>query len=471
MADELSNSYEKIIVANGEIFSDALSGSILTEGKYPIVLTAKDKLDSSVKAKISKAKEVYILGGSETISLNVENDIKSLGKKVSRVQGIDRYETSVKIADITRSKDLVLVNGDFFPDSLIASGIALLSNKSILLVKSNEIPKSVEQYIKNVNPSSITIIGGNKSVSDSIAKAAKALSKNVSRISGKDRYSTSLEVAKQFKDLKNMIIASGESFSDALSASSIAGKLKAPIILIDGKNDAVALKYIENNKKGIDNLKIVGGPRLISENIYKSIENVFIEAKDNKKPIASLRPNSSAKPESDKIKPNPKPDSNPQQPKLADKPANGIWYGTAFEGYGVEQYGASIVKVEIRDGKIKSSEAIKHCASDSDYINLSKKLLPTVKDKNTSDIDSIIKELSNEEYKNHGEYADAVTGATRTSRGYAIAIKNAIERARKFEADKKEQKIAYIKITGDNADRPGFDRSKIAFKKRHKSRF
>lgn len=121
-----------------------------------------------------------------------------------------------------------------------------------------------------------------------------------------------------------MIVASGENFSDALSASSISGKLKEPILLVDGKNGSVTIDYIEKNKKNTNNIKIVGGSRWISEKTYKSIENVFIETKDNKKPIASLRPNSSAKPELNKPKPNPKPDSNPQQPKLADKPADGI---------------------------------------------------------------------------------------------------------------------------------------------------
>lgn len=258
-----------------------------------------------------------------------------------------------------------------------------------------------------------------------------------------------------------MIVASGENFSDALSASSIAGKLKAPILLIDGKNGAVGavtIDYIEKNKKNIEKIKVIGGPSLVSESIYKSIDRAIRETKDNKKP--DVKPN----PEKPNSKPDPNPKPKPEQPKLSDKPKDGIWYGTAFEGYGPEAYGASIVKVEIKDGKIKLAEAIKHCASDDYYIGLAKKLLPLVKDKNTSDVDSIIKELSNGDGKNKGTYADAVTGATRTSKGYAMAIKNTIERARKFESDKKEQKIAYIKISGKNINRPNIDRIAIAEK-------
>ncbi|MDY6230953.1 cell wall-binding repeat-containing protein [Peptostreptococcus porci] len=478
VADSLSNSFEKVIVASGEMFPDALAGSVLTSGKYPIVLASKDRLDPSVRAKISKAKEVYILGGSETISSAVENDIKSLGAKVSRLSGMDRYETSVKIAQVTGSKDLILVNGDLFPDSLTASGIALLNNRSILLVKSNEMPQSVKDYIKKINPSSITIIGGSKSVDDRLEKESKLFTNNVKRISGRDRYETSLEVAKQFTNLKNLVVASGDNFSDALSASSIAGKLKAPILLVDGKKGTATVDYIEKNKKNIDSIKVVGGPNMVSDSTFKSISNV-VETKDvkkeeDKKLIGTIvKPNkdkpSSVKPNTDKPNPDkpntdkPNPDKpNQENPKLADKPADGVWYGTAFEGFGTRQNGATVVKVKIADGKIESVQYVKHGGEGEEYIKKSQKILEKLKGKSASDLDSIVKELSNGDFHNKGEYADVVTGATKTARGYVIAAEKAIERARKYKDDKKDQKIAYIKIAGENEFDPSKDRVKIS---------
>lgn len=59
----------------------------------------------------------------------------------------------------------------------------------------------------------------------------------------------------------------------------------------------------------------------------------------------------------------------------------------SFEGYGRwDQNGASIVKVEIKAGKINSVEAIKHSASDVEYINRSKNILPLFVGKNASDL-------------------------------------------------------------------------------------
>lgn len=457
VADALSSSLEKVIVASGEMFPDALAGSVLTSGKYPIVLASKDRLDPSVRAKISKAKEVYILGGSETISSAVENDIKSLGAKVSRLSGMDRYETSVKIAQVTGSKDLILVNGDLFPDSLTASGIALLNNRSILLVKSNEMPQSVKDYIKKINPSSITIIGGSKSVDDRLEKESKLFTNNVKRISGRDRYETSLEVAKQFTNLKNLVVASGDNFTDALSASSIAGKLKAPMLLVDGKRSSETVAYIEKNKKNIDSIKVVGGPNTVSDSTFKSISNV-VETKDSKKEEDKKVLGTVIKPNKDKPSPE-KP--NQENPKLADKPADGVWYGTAFEGYGTRQNGATIVKVKISDGKIESVEPIKHGGEGEEYIKKSKNILSMLKGTIETDLVKIAEELSHGDLQNKGKYADVVTTATKTAKGYVKASEKAIERAKKYKDDKKDQKVAYIKIAGNNEFDPSKDRVRV----------
>lgn len=444
VADELSNSYDKVILASGEKFPDALAGSVLTYGKYPILLTSKNRLDHSAREKISKAKEVYILGGKDVISIDIENNIKTLEKKVSRISGKDRYETSMKIADFFHSKDIIIVNGDKFPDSVTSSGIALLNNKSILFVKSNKIPSNVKKYIKGLNPNSITIIGGNKSINYKVEKELTNFSKKVSRISGKDRYSLSMEVANRFSSFKNIIVVSGEDFADALVASSISGKLKAPILLVDKDSVKSTTDYIKNNKN-IESIKVIGGPNMISEYIYKNINNI-VNKEDDK---------------NDTYKPDDK--------KLADLPANGIWYGTAFEGFGVEQNGASIVKAEIKDGKVISLEAIKNSGTGREYITSSKSILPLLKGKNIEELDSILSKLSNGDGKNKGDvYADAVTGATRTARGYVLATKNAIERAKKFAYDKKEQKVAYIKIAGEREYQPGEDRMIMASKSKLK---
>lgn len=58
---------------------------------------------------------------------------------------------------------------------------------------------------------------------------------NVNRISGKNRYETSINIAKHYNSEKfeNVIIANGNDFPDALAGSALSKKLNAPILLID----------------------------------------------------------------------------------------------------------------------------------------------------------------------------------------------------------------------------------------------
>ncbi|WP_219693074.1 cell wall-binding repeat-containing protein, partial [Clostridioides difficile] len=82
-----------------------------SEKTAPLLLTSKDKLDSSVKSEIKRvmnlksdtgintSKKVYLAGGVNSISKEVENELKDMGLKVTRLAGDDRYETSLKIAD------------------------------------------------------------------------------------------------------------------------------------------------------------------------------------------------------------------------------------------------------------------------------------------------------------------------------------------------------------------------------------
>ncbi|HWQ42442.1 MAG TPA: cell wall-binding repeat-containing protein [Desulfosporosinus sp.] len=91
---------------------------------------------------------------------------------------------------------------------------------------------------------------------------------NVTRIFGQDRIQTSVAVAQQgFKgnQLQNVIIASGYSFPDALAASTLSTKLKAPIILAGHSvlDSQVSLDYIKSSLVAGGTVTIVGGSAVV----------------------------------------------------------------------------------------------------------------------------------------------------------------------------------------------------------------
>lgn len=77
--------------------------------------------------------------------------------------------------------------------------------------------------MNKIKPSKVYIIGGTGAISDSIKEQVKSTTnitdKNVVRISGQDRYETSINIAKHFDLNGDVTFALGENFPDALAES------------------------------------------------------------------------------------------------------------------------------------------------------------------------------------------------------------------------------------------------------------
>ena len=101
---------------------------------------------------------------------------------------------------------------------------------------------------------------------------------NYHRFSGKDRFQTSTAISQQEfqgRQMQNVVIASAYSFPDALSASTLAKKLNASIILVglDINDSQGSLDYIKNHLKTGGNVTIVGGIGIINQEIEQWIHN------------------------------------------------------------------------------------------------------------------------------------------------------------------------------------------------------
>ena len=104
------------------------------------------------------------------------------------------------------------------------------------------------------------------------APAPATITPNVTRIYGQDRFQTSIAVARQqVKDqqMQNVIIASGYNFPDALAASTLATKLRAPIILVGQSvlDSQVSLEYIKGSLVAGGTVTVVGGSVVVPKQI------------------------------------------------------------------------------------------------------------------------------------------------------------------------------------------------------------
>ena len=264
-----------VILVRHDLFPDSMTASVLAKLKdAPILLNPTNKLDPRVAAEIKRlgAEEVIIVGGPDSISEKVRGDLKvyDKDKDVERIAGVDRYGTSEMVArrvvGITGKKYTgVVASGQVFPDALSVGTFASRDGYPILLVKKDMVPDQVERAIKDLEIKKTYIAGG----TNTISRLTEAkLPSVVERMAGKDRYETSVAIAKsKFKDSRDAFIASGEEFADALVISPVSGKYNRPTLLASRNKNTNALvkKYISDTR--IHGITAIGGERYLPYSI------------------------------------------------------------------------------------------------------------------------------------------------------------------------------------------------------------
>jgi putative cell wall-binding protein len=99
---EIGDPIDEAILVGEERFSDAaVSASLSVFSEAPTLITGKEALPESVKnfLQTNNIRTVYIIGENVVISEEVESNLKSLGVKVTRIAGADKYETATKVLE------------------------------------------------------------------------------------------------------------------------------------------------------------------------------------------------------------------------------------------------------------------------------------------------------------------------------------------------------------------------------------
>lgn len=262
-----------VVLASGRDFPDALSAAPLAK-KYnaPILLTDGKSLSYSVSQEILRlgVKNAFIIGGTGVISPDVEKQLKTLNVNSIRIGGVDRYDTSVKVAAIIgTSNGIVLASGESFPDALSIAPIAAAKQMPILLTPAKSMPDIVKNFIKNNPITKSYIIGGTGVISSDVAQEMP----KSKRLYGPDRYQTNLAVLNEFSaeiDFSRVYLATGMDYPDALGGAASAAKISSPIILID-KNYKFSQEFIRQKSRYILLVKVLGGTGAVSDMVVKDV--------------------------------------------------------------------------------------------------------------------------------------------------------------------------------------------------------
>lgn len=282
----------KVILVNDNAYPDAISATNVSMGKYPLLYTGKNSLSIETKSALDKMflDEIYLMGGVNTISKNVENKLRKNfpHAKITRIMGNNRYDTSAESAKTrANTTNLIFAAGTNYADALYATSLAAHQNAPILLVSNEGLSQSTRKFIQSIgNIDNVTIVGGEISVNQSVKNQIESLTKKrVTRLAGVDRYESSVEVAKRVNENPaEVITTSGEVFADALVSSTVAQKIKAPILLV--KKDVLPLKVREylRDTNSIYKLTTIGGYNTVTKNNY-STQVILISGLDIDKPL------------------------------------------------------------------------------------------------------------------------------------------------------------------------------------------
>ncbi len=224
-----------VVVASGEVFTDALSvGPLAAREGARLLLTRGASLPPSVLAELNRSRPsaIVIAGGPGTVSDAVQTALAAYAP-VTRIGGTDRYAVAAGVAARVPAKQVVVASGELFSDALSAGPLAAQFGGPLLLVRSGELPTATADALRVLAPDSVIVVGGPATVSDSVLAEIQAITgAQTTRVGGADRYEVAANVTRQFfAQADAAVLASGLVFPDALSGTPLAHAYGAPILL------------------------------------------------------------------------------------------------------------------------------------------------------------------------------------------------------------------------------------------------
>ncbi|EQF58999.1 beta-lactamase family protein [Clostridioides difficile CD175] len=196
----------------------------------------------------------------------------------SALTGTDRYETSIKISQAGwgTAENAVLINDSAIADALAATPFAYKKNAPILLTGSSQINEKTLAELKRLKVKNVYVVGGEASINEKSLDTIKSNNISVSRISGSDRYQTSMNIAKELNNISNIskisVVNGEKGLADAVSIGAVSAQNDMPIILTNENSNITEINNLFKNKK-IDKSYVIGGEYTVSKNIESKLQN------------------------------------------------------------------------------------------------------------------------------------------------------------------------------------------------------
>jgi len=294
IADHTYDQADTVVIARGDDYADGLAGNLLAGAlDAPVLLTSTDNLPNETADAVTAlgASEAYILGGETAISSKVEDQLEEIigTGSTSRLAGQTREETAALIAGAADEAASLagyayIVNGTAYADAMAVGPLAASNNVPILQVREDEIPHDTKTALEEMGLENLVIIGGEEVISQEVQEKL-AEQASVNRVSGEDRYSTSVAVAMQREETpENFIFAGGteERLADALAGGYLGAAYDAPLLYVSDQVPEAVAKYLSSAASPENKGFLLGGTAAITETAANQVAAAILEVEEPK---------------------------------------------------------------------------------------------------------------------------------------------------------------------------------------------
>ncbi len=262
-------------VVTGDAFPDALAvGPVAAMAGAPVVLVQRNSVPAVTRTELERLDpdRIVVVGGTGAVGEGTVAALATIAP-VERVGGDagDRVGTAVAVATdwAPGASTVYVANGFAFPDALAGGVAAARDGAPLLLVEQNALPAATAAYLQGARPTRIVVLGGTTAVDDSVVAALAGVSgATVERIAGTNRYGTAAAVAARSfptgSPLPVALVATGENYPDALSATPAAFLAGAPVLLTP-PGFAAAEVFTDLYRSRVASVRVLGAAGAVAD--------------------------------------------------------------------------------------------------------------------------------------------------------------------------------------------------------------
>lgn len=232
-----SGDADRVYLARADVFADALTAGVLTDGPVLLVPGGCATPRAVVRAEIERLDPgtVVALGGEHAVC-EAQLQAAAHGRATDRLSGTNRAATAAAVGLYQfpgGAATVYLARGNSSPDAMVGG---VLTDGPIVLTNPDgtRVPQVTRDAIAALDPDRVVALGGTTSVSNGLLNQA-ADGRPTSRLAGTDRYSTSVTVARRAfptgSDRVYIARGDGANLTDAVASGVLTD---GPVLLVNG---------------------------------------------------------------------------------------------------------------------------------------------------------------------------------------------------------------------------------------------